>query len=71
MRDRNDRLGGPYLNPIDEGARADQRMRDAEAAGSRQMSRTSRLVVGWTIALAIIGFFVAALAGWIDMVPAS
>ena len=91
MRDfRNDRLGEPYLNPIDQGVRADERMRgrlpdayagsSSEAArarermdsahdGTRHISRRSRLIVGWTIALLIIGFFVAAFAGWIDIFP--
>jgi hypothetical protein len=66
---RNERLGGAYLNPLDEGTRADQRMRDAAAVGSRDISRRSRLIVGWAIALLVIGFFVATFAGWIKIVP--
>jgi hypothetical protein len=69
MRDWNDdRLGGPFVNPLDDGVRADHRMR-AASGGSRDISRRSRLIVGWTIALLIIGFFVAAFAGWIDIFP--
>ena len=70
MRDWNDdRLGGPLVNPLDDGVRADDRMRAASGVGSRDISRRSRLIVGWTIALLIIGFFVAAFAGWIDIFP--
>jgi hypothetical protein len=68
---RGDRLGEPYLNPIDQGVRADDRMSTARADGSRDISRRSRLIVGWTIALLIIAFFVAAFAGWIDIFPAT
>ena len=70
MRDWNDdRLGGPLVNPLDDGVRADDRMRAASGVGSRDISRRSRRIVGWTIALLIIGFFVAAFAGWIDIFP--
>jgi hypothetical protein len=68
--DLNDnRPGGPLVNPLDDGVRADDRMRAMRGVGSKETSRRSRLVAGWTIALIIIGFFVAAIAGWIDILP--
>ena len=65
---RNDRLGSPYVNPIDQGVRADEIMRAADGRVGTTSGR-SRFIAGWTIALAIVGFLVAALAGWIDIVP--
>ena len=68
--DLNDnRPGGPLVNPLDDGVRADDRMRAMRSVGSKETSRHSRLIAGWTLALAVIGFFVAAIAGWIDILP--
>ena len=70
MIDLNDnRPGGPLVNPLDDGVRADDRMRAMRAIGIKETSRRSRLIVGWTVALAITGFLVAAVAGWIDIFP--
>ncbi len=63
------RLDDAYAGSSSEAARARERMMAARQHGGRPLSRRSRLVVGWTIALIIIGFFVAAFAGWIDIVP--
>ena len=70
MLDLNDnRPGGPLVNPIDDAVRAEDRMRAMRGVGSNETSRRSRLIAGWTIALAIIGFLVASIAGWIDIFP--
>jgi hypothetical protein len=67
--DNPDRLPGAYAGSSSEAARARERMDAARQQGSREISGRSRRIVGWFIALAIIGFFVAAFAGWIDVVP--
>ena len=70
MRDLHDnRPGGPLVNPLDDAVRADERMRAMRSGGGHEISRRSRLIVGWTFALAIVGFFVAAILGWIDIFP--
>jgi hypothetical protein len=65
---RRDRLDGAFAGSSSEAARARERMAAAQA-GSRDISPRSRRIVGWTIALLIIGFFVAAFASWIDIFP--
>jgi hypothetical protein len=66
MNDR--RLPDSYARSSNEAARASEHM-DAARGRTREVSRRSRLVAGWTIGLAIIGFFIAAFAGWIDIFP--
>ena len=60
---------GAYAGMSSEAARARERMDAARQQGGRDISARSRRIVGWTIALAILGFFVAAFAGWIDIFP--
>ena len=43
--------------------------RNTRQQGTRDISGRSRRIVGWTIAIVIVGFFVAAFAGWIDVLP--
>ena len=62
------RLDEAFAGSSSEAARARERMAAAQG-GSRAISRRSRRIVGWTIALLILGFFVAAFAGWIDILP--
>ena len=64
-----DRLPEAYAGSSSEAARARERMDAARQQGTRELSAGSRRIVGWVIAMAIIGFFVAAFAGWIDILP--
>jgi hypothetical protein len=64
------RIDDAYAGSSSEAARARERMTTAQQRGTRPLSRRSRLLVGWTIALLIAAFFVAAFAGWIDIFPA-
>ena len=63
------RLDEAFAGSSSEAARARERMAAAQG-GSRDISPRSRRTVGWTITLLIIGFFAAAFAGWIDIIPA-
>ena len=67
--DNQDKSVGGYAGSSSEAARARERMDAARQQGSREISARSRRLTGWIVALAIIGFFVAALAGWIDIFP--
>ena len=50
-------------------ARVEARMRGASQAGSRQMSTTSRRVVGAIILLVIVAFLIAAFSGLVNIFP--
>ena len=63
------RLPDAYAGSSSEAARARERMDAARRQGTRDISVRSRRIVGWTVALAILGFLVAAFAGWIDIFP--
>ena len=65
MDDRPDPLAGVSS----EAARARERMA-ALRGGTHEPSPLMRRLIGWVVVLAIVGFFVAAFAGWIDIVPA-
>ena len=66
---RPDRLPEALAGSSSEAARARERMDAARQQGTRDISGRSRRIVGWTIAIVIVGFFVAAFAGWIDVLP--
>ena len=66
---QRDRLPEAFAGSSSEAARARERMDAARQQGSRDISARSRRIVGWVIALAVIGFFVGAFAGWIDIFP--
>jgi hypothetical protein len=63
------RIDDAYASSSSEAARARERMTEARGRHGREMSRRSRLIVGWTIALLFLGFLVAALAGFIEILP--
>jgi type VI protein secretion system component VasF len=67
--DNKDKSIGAYAGSSSEAARARERMDAARQQGSREISGRSRRVTGWLIAMAIVAFFVAAFAGWIDIFP--
>ncbi len=73
-RREEQRVGQPnrpdeaFAGSSSEAARARERMAAAQG-GSQAISARSRRIVGWTIAVLIIGFFVAAFTGWIDVLP--
>jgi hypothetical protein len=50
-------------------ARVEDRMRGASHADGRQMSTTSRRVVGAIIVLVIVVFLIAALSGLVNIFP--
>ena len=50
-------------------ARSAERMQSLRTGGTREISGRTRRLVGTVFALVVVGFFVAALAGWIDIVP--
>ncbi len=66
MDDRPDALAGVSS----EAARARERMAALRGGGTHEPSPLMRRLIGWGVVLAIVGFFVAAFAGWIDIVPA-
>ena len=51
-------------------ARARERMEALRRGGTHEVSGRTRWLVGTAIAVMVVGFFVAAFAGWIDIVPA-
>ena len=57
MGQRN-RMDEAFAGSSSEAARARERMAAAQG-GSREISPRSRRIVGWTIALLLIGFFVS------------
>ena len=66
MDDRPDPLAGVSS----EAARARERMAALRSGGTREVSPLMRRLIGWAVVLVIVGFFVAAFGGWIDIVPA-
>jgi hypothetical protein len=50
-------------------ARVENRMRGASQAGGRQMSTTSRRIVGAIIVLVIVAFLIAAFSGLVNIFP--
>ena len=69
MHDRRPEYGA-YADASGEAARTRERMTAAHERHGRAPSVRTRRLVGWAIALVILGFLVAAFAGWIDVVPA-
>ena len=66
LDDRPDPLAGVSS----EAARARERMGALRGGGTHELSPLTRRFIGWAVVLVIVGFFVAAFAGWIDIVPA-
>ena len=59
---------GAYADSSSEAARARERMMEAQGRHGRPLSRRQRLVIGWTIALAIVGLLLAAFADWSGLI---
>jgi hypothetical protein len=65
LDDRPDPLAGVSS----EAARAGGRMAALRSGGTHELSPVTRRLIGWAVVLVIVGFFVAAFAGLIDIVP--
>jgi hypothetical protein len=50
-------------------ARREERVQGADRPHGREMSRRSRLVVGWVLGIAALALIMYAVLGWIAAIP--